>query len=46
MSDLTRAILDDIMPKGDIWTPQEEADFDLLLEGMASDKVCFPGKCA
>lgn len=37
MSDLTRAMLDDIRPKGDIWTPEEQAGLDLLLEGMADN---------
>lgn len=37
MNDLTRAMLDDILPRGDAWTPEEQADFDLLLDGMADN---------
>ena len=37
MSDLTRAMIDDLSPDGPIWEPEEQADFDLLLEGMADN---------
>lgn len=37
MSNLTRAMLDDILPPGDVWTPEEQADLDLLLDGMADN---------
>ena len=37
MSDLTRAMLDDFLPPGPIWEPEELAEFDLLLEGIADN---------
>ena len=37
MSDLTRAMLDDFLPPGPIWEPEEQAEFYLLLEGMADN---------
>ena len=37
MSNLTRAMLDDMLPPGPIWEPEELEDFDLLLEGMADN---------
>ncbi len=37
MSDLTRAMLDDFLPPGPVWEPEELAEFDLLLEGIADN---------
>ena len=37
MSDLTRKMIDAFLPPGAIWTPQEDEDFDKLLEGMADN---------
>jgi hypothetical protein len=37
MSDITRAILDALLPPGSIWTPEDNADFDKLLEGIADN---------
>ena len=37
MSDLTRAMLDDQKPDGPIWEPEELAEFDLLLDGIADN---------
>jgi hypothetical protein len=37
MSDITRQMIDGVMPEGAIWTPEEDSDFDLFLEGMADD---------
>ena len=37
MSDLTRAMLNDFLPPGPIWEPEELAEFDLLLEGIADN---------
>lgn len=37
MSDITRAVLDALLPPGSIWTPKDDADFDKLLEGMADN---------
>jgi hypothetical protein len=30
-------MLDDILPPGEIWTPEDAADFDLLLDGIADN---------
>jgi hypothetical protein len=37
MSDLMRAVYDAVMPPGSIWTPEEEKEFDQLLDGMAEN---------
>ena len=37
MSDLMRAVYDALMPPGSIWTPEEEKEFDQLLDGMAEN---------
>jgi hypothetical protein len=37
MSDLTRQMLDDALPKGSAWEPEENKDFDLLLEGVSDN---------
>lgn len=37
MSNLTRSIFDSLLPPGSIWTVEENADFDLLLEGIADN---------
>lgn len=37
MSDLTRAMLDDTLPPGPIWEPEDDGDFDLLLDGIADN---------
>jgi len=37
MSDITRAMLNDLLPPGPIWEPEELAEFDLLLEGIADN---------
>ena len=37
MYDLTRAMLNDLLPPGPIWEPEEQAEFDLLLEGVADN---------
>ena len=37
MSDLMRAVYDAVLPPGSIWTPEEEKEFDQLLDGMAEN---------
>ena len=37
MSDLTRAMLNDLLPPGPIWEPEEDGDFDLLLDAIADN---------
>ena len=37
MSDLMRAVYDAVMPPGSLWTPEEEKEFDQLLDGMAEN---------
>ena len=37
MSDLMRAVYDALLPPGSIWTPEEEKEFDQLLDGMAEN---------
>ena len=37
MSDLTRAMLNDLLPPGPAWEPEEDADLDRLLDGIADD---------
>ncbi len=37
MSDLMRAVYDAVMPPGSIWIPEEEKEFDQLLDGMAEN---------
>ena len=37
MSDLMRAVYDAVMPPGSVWTPEEEKEFDQLLDGMAEN---------
>ena len=34
---LTRAILDALLPTGSIWTPEQDAGLDQLLDGMATN---------
>ena len=34
---ITRAMLDDVLPPGSIWEPEEDADFDKLLDGIADN---------
>lgn len=37
MSDITKDMLLSLLPPGSAWTPEEAADFDLLLDGMADN---------
>jgi hypothetical protein len=37
MSDLIRAMLDDVFPPGTIWEPEEDGDFDKMIVGMADN---------
>jgi hypothetical protein len=37
MSDLTREMIDDTLPDGPIWEPEEDNYFDLLLDGIADN---------
>lgn len=34
---LCRDLLDALLPPGSLWVPEDDADFDLLLEGMAAN---------
>lgn len=37
MPDISRALLDALLPPGVLWVPKEDGDFDLLLDGMADN---------
>ena len=37
MSNLTRAMIDDLKPPGPIWEPEEDGDLDLLFEAIADN---------
>jgi hypothetical protein len=38
MSNISRAIIDALLPKGSLWIPELGADFDLLLDGIADNE--------
>ena len=37
MSDISRSLLDSLLPPGALWVPKEGGDFDLLLDGIADN---------